>query len=84
MSWYLCELVLAANLFGDAFDGVMGGEDGALLPADEVREVISGEVGLALWFFELLVGWLAAVEVIVGEAAEGVGDFGPADIDGLG
>lgn len=75
---------LGVELFRDALDGVMGREGSALLPADEVREVVSGEVGLALRLFKLDVGRLAAGEKIVGEAAERVRDFCPVDVDGLG
>ena len=39
------------------------------LPADEMREVVAGEVGLPLRLFKLGVGRLAAGEEIVGEAA---------------
>jgi len=67
-----CWSLLGLHLFCDALDGMVGGEDCALLPADEVREVVAGEVGLALWLFELCVRGIAAGEVIVGEAAEGV------------
>ncbi len=42
---------LAVHLFGDAFYGVVGGEGCAFLPADEVGEVVSGEVGSALRLF---------------------------------
>ena len=67
----------------DALDGVVRGEDCALLPADEMGEVVACEVGLALRFFELLVGGVAAGEVVVGEAAQGIRDLRPGDVDGL-
>jgi hypothetical protein len=54
---------------GDALDGVVGGEDGAFLPADQVREVVAGEVGAALGLVQLGVGGVAGCEVVVGEAA---------------
>ncbi len=60
---------LTADLFGDAFDGVVGGEQGALLPAYEVREVVSGEVGSALGSVEPGVGGFAAGRMGVGETA---------------
>src|SRR3954447_26583604 len=75
---------LGVELFCDAFHGVMSREDGALLPADEVREVVAGEVGLALRLFKPDVSRLAAGEKIVREAAERVRDSGPVDVDGLG
>src|SRR5882757_11416167 len=75
---------LTVELFCDAFDGVMGGEDGALLPADEVREVVAGEVGLPLRLLKLGVGRLAAGEKIVCETTERVRNPGPADVDRLG
>src|SRR5260370_20676159 len=59
-------LMLGVELLRDAFDGVMGREDGTLLPADEVREVVAGEVGLPLRLFQLGVGRLATGEKIVG------------------
>jgi hypothetical protein len=43
--------LLGLHLFCDALDGVVGGEDCALLPADEMGEIVACEVGLALWFF---------------------------------
>jgi len=76
--------MLGVELLRDAFDGVMGREDGTLLPADEVGEVVAGGVGLPLRLFQLGVGRLAAGEKIVGEAAERVRDPGPVDVDGLG
>ena len=75
---------LAADSFGDALDGVMSGECRSFLPANEVREIITGEVGSALGFFELDVCGPAAFEVIVCEAAEGVGDLRPANVDRFG
>lgn len=63
---------------------MVGGEDCALLPGDEVREVVSSEVGLALRFFKLCVGRGAAGEEVVREAAEGVWDPGPCDVDRFG
>lgn len=72
------------HLFCDAFDGVVGGEDCAFLPGDEVREVVAGEVCFALGFFKLCVGRGAAGDEVVREAAEGVWDLGPCDIDRFG
>jgi hypothetical protein len=61
---------LALDLFCDALDGVMGGEDGSFLPGNEVREIVAGEVGLALGLFKLFVGRGAAGDEVVREAAE--------------
>ena len=74
---------LAMDLFGNAFDGVVGGEYGAFLPGYEVGEVVSGEVGSTLGFVELGVGGLSAWQEDVSEAADGVGDLCPADINWL-
>ena len=49
-----------------------------------MREVVAGEVGFALGFFKLCVGWGAALEEVVCEAAEGVWDLGPCDVDRFG
>ena len=62
----------------------MGGEDSSLLPGDQVREVVAGEVGLALGIFKLFVGRGAAGDEVVCEAAERVWDFGPRDVDRFG
>src|SRR3984885_15404687 len=59
----------ALYLVGDAFDGVMGGEDGAFLPGYEVREVVAREVGAAFGFLQLAVCRRAAGCPVVGEAA---------------
>ena len=75
---------LGVELFRDSFDGVMCGEDGTLLPSDEVREVVACEEGLPFWFFELFVGRLAAGDEVICEAAEGVRNSRPVDVDGLG
>src|SRR5580698_4919854 len=48
-----------------------------------MRKIIAGEVGSALWFFELGISRLAAFQVIVGEAAKGVGNLRPTDVDGF-
>ena len=53
------ECSLAAHGGRDAFDGVMGGERGALLPADQMREVVAGEPDTALGLFQLGIGWRA-------------------------
>ena len=65
------------ELPGDAFDRVMSREDGALLPTDEVGEVVAGEVGLPLRLLELGVSRLAAREKIVCEASRGSKGFWP-------
>src|ERR1700733_4819984 len=48
-----------------------------------MRKIIAGEVGSALWFFELGISGLAAFQVIVGEAAKGEGNLRPTDVDGF-
>jgi hypothetical protein len=84
MATAVATVVLGADLFGYAFYGVVGGEYGAFLPGYEMREVVSGEVGSTLGFVELGVGGLSAWEKDISEAADGVGDLCPADVDGFG
>src|SRR5215470_14923939 len=63
---------------------MVGGEDGSFLPAYEVGEVVSCEVGSALRFFELRVGGSTRGQVDVGHAAQRIGDLAPWDEDGFG
>jgi hypothetical protein len=57
-------------LLRNAVDGVMGRESRAFLPAYEVREVVSGKIGLALRLVELGVSSIAFDMAVVGKCTE--------------
>ena len=74
---------LAADLLRDAVDGVVGRERRAFLPAYEMRDVVSREIGLALRYVELGIGSIALDVTVIRKGTEGVGNFAPTDVDRL-
>jgi hypothetical protein len=55
----------------DAFDGVVSGENGSLLAAYEVREIVSGEVDSAIGLLERMLGARKMTEEVFGCGFEG-------------
>ena len=55
----------------DAFDGVVSGENGSLLAAYEVREIVSGEVDSAVGLLERMLGARKMTEEVFGCGFEG-------------
>ena len=73
----------ALHLGRDAINGVVGRKDGAFLPCHQVRQVVAGKVGSSFRLLQLVVGLRTARNPIVGEAAKGVGNLRPTDVDGF-
>src|ERR1700753_736838 len=74
---------LAFHLSRDAFNGVVRGEDGPFLPGNKMREVVIRKIGAALGLCQLGIRRRARLHSVVGEAAKGVRNLCPADINWL-
>src|SRR6202051_5021278 len=71
----------ALHLSRDALNGVVSRKYGAFLPCHQVRQVVAGKVGSSLRLLQLGVGLRTARNPIIGEAAKGIRNLQPADLD---